>query len=187
MLDNNLHVAFLKPGEQIKKILHRHWIVFVFKFFLLLGLVLMTVVLFLFYAPLIHVFGQAFFWGMMGIFWMLYLVFIYLSWLNDELDLFVITDNRIIGIEQLSPLARKISESPLDRIQEVDAEQRWLLQTLFNYGTVNIHTASETSNMVVSIAPEPVENARLINNIIQDYRSKRVVSFDTHPKTSENS
>jgi hypothetical protein len=41
--------------------------------------------------------------------------------------------------------------------------------------------------MVVSIAPEPVENARLINNIIQDYRSKRVVSFDTHPKTPENS
>ncbi len=178
------HIPFLKSGEQIQLILHRHWIVFLFKWLFLLTIFLISFFVLIFSHEFLQIINTSVFWMVLSVFWMVTLSFTYLSWLNDELDLFVITDHRIIGIEQLSVFSRKIAESPLDRIQEVDAEQRGVLQTLFDFGTVNIHTASETSNMTVSIAPSPVENARKINNIIQDFRSKRVVSFDT--KKSEN-
>jgi uncharacterized membrane protein YdbT with pleckstrin-like domain len=100
------------------------------------------------------------------------LTFILLDWINDELDLFIITDSRVIGIEQVSVLSRTVSECSLDRVQEVNAHTAGILQTIFNYGDVHIRTASETSNMIVSYAPDPVENARRINNIIQEYRNK---------------
>jgi uncharacterized membrane protein YdbT with pleckstrin-like domain len=112
------------------------------------------------------------------------LTFIYLSWINDELDLFIITNIRVIGIEQISVLSRTVTECGLDRIQEVNAKVAGILETIFGYGRVDIHTASEHSDMVVSMAPNPVENARLINNVIQEFRTKHVISFAKHPSTT---
>lgn len=107
----------------------------------------------------------------MSVYWMFFLTFVLLSWINDELDLFLITDQRIIGIEQISALSRRVSECGLNRVQEVNAEVTGILQTVFHYGHVHIHTASEHSDMIVSFAPNPVENGNRINTIINEYRS----------------
>jgi hypothetical protein len=53
---------------------------------------------------------------------MFFLTFILVSWVSDELDLFLITDQRIIGIEQVSALSRRVTECGLNRVQEVTAE-----------------------------------------------------------------
>ncbi|MBC7503497.1 PH domain-containing protein [Candidatus Gracilibacteria bacterium] len=107
---------------------------------------------------------------------MFFLTFILLSWINDELDLFIITDQRIIGIEQVSSLSRRVSECGLDRVQEVNAEVTGIFQTVLHYGHVHIHTASENSDMIVSYAPNPVENGNRINTIISEYRSHRILT-----------
>ena len=67
----------------------------------------------------------------MSLFWIVGLTFIFLDWLSDELDLFIVTDNRIIGIDQISALARSVSECPLDRVQEVNAHTAGIWQTIF--------------------------------------------------------
>lgn len=108
---------------------------------------------------------------MLCLYWMFFLTFILVSWINDELDLFLITDQRIIGIEQVSALTRRVSECGLNRVQEVNAEVAGILQTVLHYGHVHIHTASENSDMIVSFAPHPVENGNRINTIINEYRS----------------
>ena len=115
--------------------------------------------------------GGALYWGALSLFWIVFLTFILLNWINDELDLFIVTDSRIIGIDQISALSRSVSECSLDRVQEVNAHTAGILQTLFAFGDVHIHTASETSNMVIRYAPDPVENARRINNIINEFRN----------------
>ena len=102
---------------------------------------------------------------------MFLLTFILISWINDELDLFLITDQRIIGIEQVSALTRRVTECGLNRVQEVNAEVAGMWQAIFQYGHIHIHTASEHSDMTVSFAPNPVENANRINTIINEYRS----------------
>jgi Bacterial PH domain len=158
-------------------IIHRHWIILVFKSLYFLGLIITTLLAFTFKDEIIDVgdaifwTGEAVFWWGMCIFWIMYLTFIYLNWLNDELDLFVITNIRIIGVDQESSLTRTISECSLDRVQEVNAQISGVFQTIFSYGKMHIHTASEHSDMTVTFAPDPVENARKINNIIQEYRS----------------
>jgi uncharacterized membrane protein YdbT with pleckstrin-like domain len=117
----------------------------------------------------------------MSIFWIVGLTFILLDWMNDELDLFIITDTRIIGIDQVSALTRSVSECSLDRVQEVNAQTSGILETIFGFGDVHIRTASETSNMVIRYAPDPIENARRINNVISEYRNGKTQTTVSEP------
>lgn len=89
-------------------------------------------------------------------------------WINNELDLFVITDRRIRGIEQLSFLNRTISECAITDIEEVNAQTKGLMANIFNFGSVMMHTASEKSDFTMDYAPEPLDNASIILNVIQD-------------------
>ena len=165
----------IRPGEHILMILHRHWIIFAFKIGYILGLILTTVILLYMMPTLVIIFGTAIFWGALSILWIFFLTFILLSWVNDELDLFIITDQRIIGIDQVSSLSRRVSECGLDRVQEVNAEVTGILQTILRYGHVHIHTASENSDMIVRYAPNPVENGNRINTIISEYHSNHSI------------
>lgn len=151
--------------------LHRHWIILVFHFLYMVILIIITSFLIGYKESIMSIIGGAIFWGITSFFWIIFLTFILLDWINDELDLFIITDTRIIGIDQISALSRSVSECSLDRVQEVNAHTAGILQTLFGFGDVHIRTASETSNMVIRYAPNPIENARRINNIISEYRN----------------
>ncbi len=161
----------IRPWEHIIMMLHRHWIVFVFKIGYILALIITTIIILALQSQIITLFWSALFWGGLSLYWIFFLTFILLSWINDELDLFIITDQRIIGIEQISSLSRRVTECGLDRVQEVNAEVTGVLQTVLRYGHVHIHTASEHSDMIVNYAPNPVENGNKINSIISEYRA----------------
>lgn len=165
-------VNFLKDSEQIKMVVHRHWIIFVFKIIYIFFLALSSALVIAISDSIIGIIGSGLFWAIMSLYWIYFATFILLSWINDELDLFIITNERIIGIEQLWPLSRKVSECNLDRVQEVNAEVSGIMQTLFGYGHIHIHTASEHSDMIVFFAPHPIESGRRINGIISEIRSK---------------
>ena len=170
---HEIDTTFLKENEVIMMILHRHWIVIVFKVIYLLMLLVSTIFILTIQGPIISVLGGGLFWALLTMYWVSFLLFIFLSWVNDELDLFVITNERVIGIEQIGALTRQVTECSLDKVQEVNSSVSGILPTLFGYGKVDIHTASETSNMNVTYAPNPVENARKINTIIQGVRSAK--------------
>jgi hypothetical protein len=74
----------IRPGEHIIMMLHRHWIIFAFKVGYILGLAVTTLVIWLMKAKLIFIFGTAIFWGGLSIYWMLFLTFILLSWINES-------------------------------------------------------------------------------------------------------
>jgi hypothetical protein len=51
-------------------------------------------------------------------------LFLYIEWLNNELDMYVVTNKRIIGIDQVSFLNRTISECSLADVQEVNSKTK---------------------------------------------------------------
>lgn len=165
------HISLLRDNERVMMTLHRHWIILVAHFSYIAVLVITSIFLLAYRDSLMSLTGGALYWGALSLFWIVFLTFILLNWVNDELDLFIVTDSRIIGIDQISALSRSVTECSLDRVQEVNAHTAGILQTLFGFGDVHIHTASETSNMVIGYAPDPVENARRINNIINEFRN----------------
>ncbi|MFH1745337.1 MAG: PH domain-containing protein [bacterium] len=70
-------------------------------------------------------------------------LFSFFSFIDYYLDVWIITDERIIDIEQRGFFSRVISEQKLSRIQDVTSETSGAIQTLLGYGDVFVQTAAE--------------------------------------------
>ena len=164
-MPENTVIWHLKEWEKIEMVVRRHWIVYIQLWIYTLLWISVTTTLFWFFW-----FDSFFINICLSIFWMLFLLFLYVEWLNHELDLFIITQNRIIWVEQISFLNRTISECPIAQVQEVNAKTKWLLSNLLNYWTLLIQTAWNSSNFEVEFAPDVINTSRQILNIVDTYR-----------------
>ncbi len=175
---NTASLKDLKPGEKVDKVIRRHWIVFVMVGVYALWGILFTIVMFsLFWFT-------AFASLSMIVFWMYYSMFLYISWLNHELDLIVVTNNRVVVVEQRSFLDRDVGETTLDKIQEAGVRTKGLLANIFDYGTLTLKTAGSTTNFDMTFCPKPMECSRYMNNVVDSYRDAH--SFQRE-KSNDNS
>jgi hypothetical protein len=55
------------------------------------------------------------------------LQYIFVHWVNNELDLLIVTNRRIISYDQVKFLDRKMSQTTIDLVQEVNASTSGLL------------------------------------------------------------
>ncbi|MBI4948165.1 PH domain-containing protein [Candidatus Berkelbacteria bacterium] len=78
---------------------------------------------------------------------------------------YIITNQRVIRIEQLSLFNREISEAEIDRIQEISTEIRGPIHTLFGFGTVKIQTASNTGKVDLEDITKPYDIQQIIAGI----------------------
>jgi len=144
--------------------IRRHWIIYIF-----LGLNFFFAV---FITGLVLTFLSGHIWTYMFliIFWHLVAIFMYIRWLDHELDLFVITNNRIIGIEQQGFLSRSLWECNLGQVQDMRSQTTWLLSNILDYGTLTIQTAWSANNFEMEFAPQVIQTARKVLNVVDDYR-----------------
>lgn len=152
----------LKEKEKIIIALHRHWI-------LLIGEV--VVISILLFTPVIGSFliidfiEEKFneFYYLFWFFFSLYLLLIYITffiiWMDHYLDMWVVTDSRIIDIEHSGIFKREVSEFSLKNVQDVTIEIPGMIPSLLKYGNVIVQTAGEKSFKVMQIPhPERVKD-----------------------------
>lgn len=83
-----------------------------------------------------------FFWSL----WLLFLwAFFALLWTDYYLDIWVITNHRVIDVEQLGLFRRNISSFRFNQIQDATVKVSGLIATLIGFGTVELRTASNES------------------------------------------
>lgn len=169
-MPHQIETHLLKDNETIIMILRRHWIILVFKAFYICILIISSIVIMAFQDAITSLIDVRLFWATLCLYWISFILFIFLSWVNHELDLFVVTNERVIGVDQTGALSRNVTECSLDRVQEVRSTVSGIFPTIFWYGEVHLTTASETSNMTIEYAPHPVDSVRKINTIIQEFR-----------------
>ena len=162
----------MKPNEEIKLVLRRHWIMYVYLALWTSIPVLTTILLLAVWKPIALLTGANILGLLLVIFWQFSLLFLYVKWVNYELDLFIITTNRVIGIDQISFLNRTVSECSLAEVQEVNAQTSGILANIFGFGAVYISTASKQSHFIVTITPDALVNARTILNVIDEFKTK---------------
>ncbi len=85
------------------------------------------------------------------IFWIA--AFIYLA--DYYLDIWILTDKRVITIEQKSLFSRVLSEFELSKIQEISVDIHGVLPTIIDYGDVTVRTASENQNFIFKQVGNP--------------------------------
>ncbi len=162
-----LQLKNLKKWEEVEIVLRRHYIVYVMVWLYAFLWVIITISVF-------WITGITYFSSILMIcFWLCFSMFLFIEWLNHELDLFVITNNRIIWIEQISFLDRRVSECNLGQVQEVNSTTSWFFANILNYWSIFIQTAWNATTLKMDFAPDSVQWARKILNIVDDYRDNQ--------------
>ncbi len=139
------HTTFtIHPDEQISLHLHKHW-------FLLLrdagGVVLAGVAL-----PLLSALALGNLETVSNTVAALYifcisawLLAIWISvaviWTNYYLDMWVVTDHRIIHVEQYRLFVREVVTLPLERVQDARIVYNGFIETVLDFGTIHVQSA----------------------------------------------
>ena len=86
----------------------------------------------------------------------------FISWTKYYLDVWYVTEKRIIAVDQRNIFDRGISNLRFDKIQDVTIDVRGFIPTLLNFGNIKVQTASEDNyEFSISTVRNP-ENVRKV-------------------------
>src|SRR3989339_1973511 len=97
-------------------------------------------------------------------------LFFYSQFIEFYLDIWIVTNDRIVDIEQQGLFARTISELDLYRIQDVTTEVNGFFCTMFHYGNVIVKTASAGSRVIFRNVKHPNEIRQALIQLAEDDR-----------------
>jgi membrane protein YdbS with pleckstrin-like domain len=164
-----------KPYETIEFVLRRHPLTFIPMMTLALLLLLVPIGV---YVLLVSLFPTLFehdiAFSMLVLSGSVYLLSVYLfmfaNFIDFYLDLWIVTNDRIVDIEQFNLFSRTISELDLFRIQDVTTDVHGFFPTMFDYGTVTVKTASQNIHIIFKDVPRPNEVRRRIIELSDEDR-----------------
>jgi len=166
-----------KPDEAVVLILHKHWFILAWPFFK--GALFIVVAIFL---PLIgkigyYIFNFAsltFVYLAWIVVWASYILYEYLNWHHDK---FIITDKRVVNIDQKSLFNRRVSEIEMDKVQNIAHEITGVSASTFNFGTVIISSAGGDNIELKDIA-QPADVQAVIVKLVKEATKEPPVTVD---------
>jgi uncharacterized membrane protein YdbT with pleckstrin-like domain len=183
---NKFYFSGKAADETVIIALRRHAMAIIKQiFFLVFLMIVITVILFLlnFYTKLLSdktslvyaliVLGAS-------IFYLYILLLIYHAWVDYYLDIWIVTNERVISIEQKGLFHRDVSELRLDKIQDVSSDTKGILPTVFKYGNLQVQTASEQDKFNFTEVPQPEWVASQILQLHEQY-------LNSHPGLASQS
>ncbi len=122
--------------------------------------------------------------GMWGNIWILFsflyflfvALFLYIGWLNYYLDVWILTNDRLIDIDQKGLFNRSVSQLSLGQVQNIKAEIKGFLPVLLRFGNVDVETAgAEVGRFSFRNIPKPFEVEEKVLILVEDFfkRKKR--------------
>lgn len=101
-----------------------------------------------------------------------YVLFIWLfgffSFIDYYLDVWIITNERIIDIRQEGFFSRVVAELKLFQIQDVTSELKGFFKFIFKYGDVYVQTAGEVQRFTFRQIPHPEEVRDIIIKLAEE-------------------
>lgn len=155
--------GYIKEGERLIRVVRPYWLTM---FGSMIASAVLSIAPFFFLVPLFRLGG----WGVagfvvlvvLGVFLALRTAFVF------SLNVFIVTDARIIDVDQRGFFERTVSESTLDTIQDVSVRVKGILQTLFHYGSVMVQTAGTTATLELNGVKNPEEIQDMITGLLQE-------------------
>lgn len=152
----------LLENEHIIKIAHKHWFVlFAESFFLVFLLTVPFIILSAYeiydFSHFIDLDGpyQYLFSAFTGT-WLLFLwIIFFIIWTDYYLDIIVLTDKRLVDIEQWGLFSRTVSTLELDKIQDITVRVSGLIPTFLDFGTLHIQTAGTQKEFIIKGIAKP--------------------------------
>jgi len=162
----------LSEGEQIIAVLHRNWFHIAKQY---VSVLLMLIVVF---GALISVpifFPDAFGADIRNVIALLENLFLmgvwiygFMIWIDYWFDIWIMTNQRVINIEQEGMFRRVASELNYAKIQDVTAQVEGFFQTVINYGDVQVQTAGTEEKFLFRTISDPNKVKEMIMGQMQN-------------------
>jgi uncharacterized membrane protein YdbT with pleckstrin-like domain len=154
-----------QEGERIITEIRRHWYRLVTEVFFLFVLALIPLA-FLALILSVDAFSTEDYMLLYVFFssgWLLFVwVAFFMAWTDHYLDVWIVTNTRIIDIEQRGLFRRDISECPIEQIQDVRVETIGVLATIFKFGDIYVQTAGQNREFLMRHIKHPEDAKREI-------------------------
>lgn len=96
-------------------------------------------------------------------------------WTNHFLDMWVITDHRIVHVEQMRLFVREVTTLPLERVQDATLRYDGFIETMLDFGTIHVQSAgADQSEVVMHGMPHPNDVKRMILAQVDRFREAHV-------------
>lgn len=169
---NNLlsyHFSGQKDDENVIRIIRRHWFNVLQNLFAILMMVFFLIGSYLFLPWLFPIFNTFAFKGVFlfleNLFAMVVWILFFLVWIDYYFDVWIITNRRVVNVEQKGLFSREVSEVELEKIQDITTEVKGIIPTFINYGNVYIQTAGEKERFIFADVPDPYEVKDIIMSL----------------------
>ncbi|MFA5128401.1 MAG: PH domain-containing protein [Patescibacteria group bacterium] len=157
----------LKAGEEIIAVVRHYGLTLWPK---ILAVILLLVLPFFFIFPLFK-------WGYWGVALFLFPILlgvifalkIFIVWYYNA---FIITNRRVIDLDQRGFFERIVSEAALETIQDVSHRRKGIWQTIFRYGDVRIQIADTDTGLEIKNVRAPEVTQQLISDLLHPTRRK---------------
>lgn len=175
------HLPNAEKGEKIIMLLRRHWFIM---FARILFWMIAAVLPIIFYFIFVDVFGNfltaEIIYPIFILFVVIYYLYIWLfafsSFVDYYLDIWIVTNKRIINIEQKGLFYRQVSEQRLFRIQDVTSDLEGFFSTVINYGNVTVQTAGAQQKFMFKQVPNPRGvTKKIIQMVEQEKKYQRLL------------
>jgi uncharacterized membrane protein YdbT with pleckstrin-like domain len=169
-------VSKLDENEKILLVVKKHWFVVLLETFLLVGFILLPF-LFYFFTERVSpgfITGNVVYLNLavgaasILIGWIIF----FIVWTDYYLDSWLITNKRVIDIEQKGLFNRDIATLKLDKIQDVTFAMEGIIATVIGFGEIRVQTAGTQTEFKMSHVPNPRQVAELILKIQHEHIEK---------------
>ncbi len=169
----------LHPREEIVLIVRRHWFVFLTE---ILALVFATLLPFIIpaFSDFIYEKGTEYLaesqitatLTFFSASWLLLLwIIFFIIFTNYYLDVLIVTNQRIIDVDQVGLFARDIATAPLQNIEDVKIETLGIIATMVNYGNLYLQTAGGDKEIVI----RGIKNPEYVKKLIMSTHQSEVI------------
>jgi hypothetical protein len=153
------HFPGQRQNERVISVIHRHWFNIATHFFVV-GVIALIILVSLIVTSLLPktlgiTLDAPLFSFLLSGFLLFLWVYIFITWIDYYFDVWIITNERIINIEQKNLFIRTTSEVTLTRVQDVTATIGGFFPTLLDFGDVLVQTAGEQEHFHFRNVPNP--------------------------------
>jgi membrane protein YdbS with pleckstrin-like domain len=146
----------IRAEETVVHLLRRHWIVPLLAIVSFILGVVFPLIVFLIMWMFVGFYGYG------SIIFLAYSMYVLVLWLSlfytltlYSLDVWIITNQRIIDSRQHGFFNRTVSELTLSRVQDISIEVGGLIQTFLDYGNLKVQSAGTEEHFLFLQIPHP--------------------------------
>lgn len=171
-------MKILDKEEKVLSTFKKHNFYIIFEIFLLVVFAILPLILFLF-TDLIKVEKGTELFNLLGF---LYFVFISIFWLvafyawtDYYLDIWILTNKRLISVDQKGFFSRDVSIVRLDKIQDVSIVTNGAINTILRIGDIKVQSAGTDNEFIMRGIKDPVR----VKDIIFEAQAKQIDAIKT--------